>query len=131
MIQNIDTDFYELTGIRLKSVSQLQLFNILQDESNTQFFNIWRAYSINKRIKEEGSYFITYQVESDDWWDSIASKIYKNKNLWWIVALFNEVENPFEELIEGKTLYILKSEYLYTLLKEIKSISFIGTKQYE
>ena len=126
MIKNTNSKFNEETGIRLSSVSQLRLFNILKDWDETKFLNIWRAYDLNTEGLERMSMFIHHKVDDNDWWDSISKTYYGSENLWWVIALFNEVNNPFEELEAGKTINILKENYLYTLMKEIRSINLLG-----
>ena len=122
----VDESFAELTGHELKTTSQLRLFNILTDTDRvTNFMNIFKALRVNTDILTDISFFDTYEVEGDrqGWWDMISFEIYGTPNLWWIVALFNDVINPFEELESGQNLKILKPQHLYTLFKDIETIS--------
>lgn len=126
MIESIGNDFYNETGIRLSSVSQLKLYNMLKEWDDTKFLNIWRSYHINEESKNNISYFSHYKVEEEDWWENIANKYYGSPKLWWVIALFNDVNNPFEELEPGRIINILKQDYLYMLMKEIKNIGVLG-----
>lgn len=124
MAISIGNNFKKETGYNLKSTSFLNLFNILKEWNNEKFLNIWRTYSINT-TNANIKYFETYKLEDNDWWENIAFKYYGNVNLWWVIAMFNNINNPFEEMEPGKSIYILKEQYLYQLLTEMKNISLI------
>lgn len=118
--------FYDVTGKRLGGNSQLKLFNILRDHDTTMFINIWRSFSLNDDITTDILYYDTYEVGSDVWWDNISYDIYGTPELWWIVAMMNDVVNPFEELEEGSNIKYLREEYLYVLFKDIERLSDLG-----
>ena len=122
-VTTVTEDFYEVTGNRLSNSSFLRLFNILEDENTDRFMNIFRSYVLNKTILDDTVYFYTYDVEADDWWDNISVKYYKTPYLWWTICLMNNIANPYEDLEEGMQLKILKYEYVYYLIKEIRDIS--------
>lgn len=112
------------TGKNIASSSQLSMFNVLQDmESDVKLLNIWRTYTVRNSITESIIYYDLYEVADSDWWDSIAYKVYGDVNYWWIVALVNRIENPFEQLEPGQQLKILKKSYVFQLLREIKGVA--------
>ena len=118
--------FFELTGNTLQNTSMLKLFNILLDEDReTQFMNIFKTLRVNKDVKTDIYAFDTYEVEGENqaFWDNISFDLYGTPFLWWIVAIFNDVVNPFEELDPGGNLQVLKSDYLYTIFKDIDTLS--------
>lgn len=116
--------YYEIKGERLNRYSRLRLFNILLDHDGaTRFFNIFRAYVYNQRVLFDSSFYDTYEVQGNDWWDNIAYKFYGDAKLWWMIAELNEVINPFEELEEGQNLKILKPEYLYIFLRDVERVA--------
>jgi hypothetical protein len=47
-----------------------------------------------------------YRVRDQDHWDSLAFSLYGNVDLWPVLAEFNQVVNPFEELPAGRELTI-------------------------
>lgn len=123
-IQKETKSFYEIKSQRLNSRSRLRLFNILLDHDGvTRFFNIFRAYTYNEKVLFDASYYDTYEVQGNDWWDNISYKFYKDVHLWWMVAEMNGVINPFEELEEGQNLKILKPEYLYVMMRDIERVA--------
>jgi hypothetical protein len=118
-----DKNFYELTKHLLSNASELNLFGLLKDTSdNTYLHNIFRNYIINETTQTNSVYFLTHEVEEVDFPDTIAVKYYENPNLWWVICLFNNIINPFEELTSGDNLKILRPNYLYQLLREISTI---------
>lgn len=117
-----DKDYKELRGRRLNNFSQLQKFNILE-ENNEYFFNVFRSFEIRDQVKNNIDYVTLYYPESNDWWENIAYENYNNQFLWWIVAMTNDVVNPFEELEEGVQIKIIDGRWLYSIVKEVKSLS--------
>jgi hypothetical protein len=121
-VTKIDETFYEATGRRLSNVSQLKMFNLLMDAEENRFLNVWKSFSINPKAVSDSAYYSLHEVSSEDWWDNIAAYYYGSAYLWWVVCLANNVNNPFEELEEGRMLVILREETLYQLFKELKSL---------
>ncbi len=122
----INKTFEQITGITLPNTSQLRLFNVMQDEDRlTKFINLFKSLNINSSVLNDVSLFNTYAVEGDGqaWWDNISYDVYGTPALWWVVALFNDVVNPFEELDSGQLLYILKPTQLFQLFKDIENVS--------
>lgn len=121
----INQTFEEVTGIRLPNTSQVRLFNIMLDEDRTtKFLNLFKTLKINDDILNNISLFTTYHVEGESqaFWDNISYDLYGTPYLWWVVALFNDVVNPFEELEAGQNLYVLKASQLFALFKDIEVI---------
>ena len=46
----------------------------------------------------------------------IASKLYNNPNLWWMIAELNSLTDPFGDVTAGKTLRVATLERINTLL---------------
>jgi hypothetical protein len=119
-----EKSFFELTGNEINSLSLLRLFNVLLDnDRETKFMNIFRSYIINEGALQDVSFYTTYNVSNGDNWDNVSYNIYKNPHLWWIIALFNNIVNPFEDLVDGQLLSVLKEEYVYSLVKDLEKIS--------
>ena len=116
-----ETTFMQETGRELSRGSYLQMFDILKDEHNNKLLNIWKSYQI---IYSEDilSYFELYVVQEDDWWENISYRVYGSEEYWWIIALTNKIENPFETLEPGEKLFILRFEYLNTIISDIRRI---------
>jgi len=120
----LDETFYEATNNRLSNVSQLKIMNILKDlVDDTKFLNIFRSYSLNSSATADAVFYDLYSVDNDDWWDNISFKFYGNPNLWWLVTIMNNTVNPFEELVEGTEIKVLRKQYLYNVLADMENIS--------
>ena len=101
--------------------SFINLFNNIiydKDQNPNPTLDIWDAYVISPLFKDKLSYFITHVIKEGDTWNSLAGYYYDNDRLWWIIPLFNDVENPFlifdRDLYsnETKELKILKPNYI-------------------
>lgn len=118
-----NTTFYKSTGNRLSSISSLKLYPILlDDDRETKFLNLFRSYRLNEDVISDVVFYDTYEVSNDEYWDDIAFNVYGIPQMWWVVALINNVVNPFEELTEGDTLKILKESYVYTLMNDMDNL---------
>lgn len=87
----------------------------------TKLLNIWRSYKI-LYSDELLCYFDLYVVKENDWWENISYHVYNTVEYWWVIAMFNRAENPFEALVPGEKIYILKQEYLQIVLNDLKKI---------
>ena len=103
--------------------SNLRLYPVVQDTyDKTIFLNVFRSYSVAEEVYNNESIFDYYTVQDDDWLDNISNFHYRTPFLWWVVALFNGITNPYEELEEGKVLRILKYSQIYTIFDDITEI---------
>jgi hypothetical protein len=116
--------FDELTGQPKNKFSFLRLFNTLLDEDReTTFLNIFRSYVIAEDSLRDISYFETYEVSNGEYWDNVAHNLYRSPFLWWVIALLNNITNPFEELIDGQQLNVLRDDYVYQLISDLEKIA--------
>ncbi len=119
-----DESFFELTGVEKSSFSFLRLFNVLLDEDReTKFLNIFRSYIANEDVFTDVAFFETYEVSNGEYWDNVSFNLYQTPYLWWVIALLNNIVNPFEELENGDQLNVLRDEYVYTLTSDLEKIA--------
>lgn len=103
--------------------SNLRLYSVLEDSSDkTPFLNVFRSYAVSEDVYNNESLFDYYTVLEDDWLDNISNKHYRTPFLWWVVALFNGITNPYEVLEEGNVLRVLKYSNIYTIFDDITEI---------
>lgn len=55
------------------------------------------VYGIGTNLKTSSSWY-GHQVKQTDTWDSLALTYYNNPTYWWIIANFNNVQDPFMKL---------------------------------
>lgn len=118
-----DKSFEEITQHELSNVSLLNLFNILQDEDDNYFLNIFKSYTFNQDLIKDIIYYTTYTMDDPSWFDIISYNMYKSPILWWFVCITNNILNPFEDGEPGKNLKILKEFILPTVIRDIKDIA--------
>ena len=107
------------------NTSFMNLFkNIIYDkDSNPNItLDIWDAYVISPFYKQELRYFQMHKVAANDTWVSLARFYYQDERLWWIIPMFNDVEDPF--LVNSPDLFrasikqvkVLQPQHMNTLL---------------
>lgn len=103
--------------------SNLRLYPVIEDtEDKTIFLNLFRSYTVSSSVYNNESLFDYYTIQYDDWLDNISNIHYRTPYLWWVIAIFNDITNPFEELNEGDVLRVLKYNNLYSIFDNITEI---------
>jgi hypothetical protein len=54
-------------------------------------------YGIGTNLKNTSEY-LTHVVKSNDTLNSLALKYYNNPTFWWVIAYFNDIQDPFKPL---------------------------------
>lgn len=120
------------------ATSFMNLFKeIVYDEEQTPnpSLDIWDAYVVNPFNKNEMRFFYLHKVETGQTWVKLARKYYEDERLWWIIPLFNDIEDPFISLdqeIESSgiiELQILRPEYAQQLLLSARQKKIINDRQ--
>lgn len=119
-----EKSFDELTGVDKNKFSFLRLFNTLLDEDReTKFLNIFRSYIIDENSLRNISFYESYEVSNGEYWDNVSFNLYGTPYLWWVIALLNNIVNPFEELTDGDELTVLRDDYVYQLISDLEKIA--------
>lgn len=93
-----------------------------KDENPNHILDIWDTYVISKFKEDEVRYFNRHILKNGENWITLATQYYNNSRLWWIIPLFNNVDDPFlvydAELYNeiGPEIKVLKAEYIEDLL---------------
>ena len=56
-----------------------------------------QIYGIGTNLKNTTE-FVTHKLRSNDTLHSLALKYYNNPTFWWIIASFNDIQDPFKPL---------------------------------
>lgn len=116
-----DTEFRR----RLPVHSFLQAFPVIYDTSDRErFINVFRSVSKREDV-QESFMFEEFIVQEDDWLDLISARYYGTPNLWWLVAILNDITNPFECLDEGTSVKLLKNMYLFMIYDSLYEIGML------
>jgi hypothetical protein len=105
----------------LPQSSMLALFPLLKDENGEYCYNIFRPYILNDDIFADKNMDMT-TLMYNEWWENIGYDYYGFAESWWMVALTNGIVNPFEEIDPAQNVYMLKSQYLPLLYRDMQKI---------
>lgn len=123
-IVKIKESFRDLTRQRLPTSSRLNIYNILQDTSTNQYFvNPFRHFVITEELRTDNKYYTIHYALEEEWWDNISYQHYKTPQYWYILCEYNKVINPYESLIPGQTIKILKEHFMYRIFIEMRNIA--------
>jgi hypothetical protein len=114
MTEKIENPLTNLSIFRFEN-----FFNVYYDEENRiNFYNILKNITVfpanDNTIDDE------YIFKENDTWPYISYKFYNTLDLWWIICEYNKIYNPLEQPENGTKLRILKPEYVYRVLQELK-----------
>ena len=88
--------------------------------------DFWRSWQLSQEFKQKIKVFNTVFVQEGDTWHSISEGIYGTRDLWWVLVLFNDVEDPFAIFFDDsvddsiREMRIPREEDLNFLLNEIR-----------
>lgn len=85
-------------------------------DNNHPYYNLFKTIIIPKDLNE--NLFFEIKTLPNDTWTNLSYIYYDTIELWWLIAILNNVFNPFEI---PTRLRILKPEYLDEILGVIQS----------
>lgn len=101
--------------------SKINLFNDIT-YNNTASLNIFSKYKLFETYKSDIKFYFEYEIAPNDRWDLLAYNFYGDSNLWWVIAIFNEIVDPFYHLQSGNILKIIKSNYVPEILLALRRV---------
>lgn len=84
---------------------------------------MFRSFEIVGDVKTDNRYFTVVTALEDEWWDNISYQHYGTSYYWYLLCELNDIINPYEELVAGQTVKVLKQSYLYEVFKNMNNIS--------
>lgn len=89
--------------------------------SNQEYFyyNLLNTVYFPKKIPPAFFYVITLNRLLP--WTSISYNEYQTMNLWWLICLVNQIDNPVKYPVPGTQLKIIKTEYIRQILDDIRT----------
>jgi hypothetical protein len=76
-------------------------FNYLSRYTNIPYYydtlSDKEIFGIGTNLKNNTEY-VTHQINSNDTLNSLALKYYNNPTFWWVIAYFNDIQDPFKPL---------------------------------
>ena len=73
-----------------------------------------QIFGIGTNLKDNTE-FVTHIIKSNDTLNSLALKYYNNPTFWWVIAYFNNIQDPFKPL---------RDKYVTIKIPSISSIEF-------
>lgn len=106
-------------AVSFKSI--INLFNPIT-YSDYDSYNIFAKYKLMNKYKNDSIHYQKYLISEGDRWDLISNKFYNTPDLWWLIALFNDIKDPFQYLQKGNELKIIQPQYLSDILLAIRKV---------
>jgi len=88
--------------------------------NNQEMTNIFHKLKIEQPGLQDADLYEEYIIEDKDRWDVISNKIYGTPYLYWLILTFNEIKDPFNSLISGNTLKLIKNELVPGILLKLQ-----------
>ena len=96
-----------------------RIFGMYKVQGGKQsFYNILKKIEFPQDVNS--MYYDIYYTGPSDVWTLISHKHYKRIDLWWLIALFNDVTDTFTPVEPGLALKIPKPKYVRSILDAIK-----------
>ena len=114
-------EIQSLLGIDHTSEFKLErIFKVYKKVGGEQFF-----YNILKKIEfpaeKSKSTYTKYYTKPNDVWTMISYKFYRRTDLWWLIAMFNNIDDTFQPLAPGIRLKVPLPGYVRIVFDAIKT----------
>ena len=80
------------------------IFNVYQDQDGMYFYNLLQTVVFPQNLPQ--NLFTSYTTKYGDTWPFISHKTLNNPNIWWIILMANNLQNPLEPIPPGVTIKI-------------------------
>jgi hypothetical protein len=104
---------------KVPSTNLETIFNVYENDDDNQkyFYNILKTVNIPKDLNPD--FYDFYTVKFGDVWPNIAWTFYGNVNLWWLICVTNQIQNPTSFPKPGLIIKIIKTPYITEILNRI------------
>lgn len=92
------------------------IFNVYQNEDGVYYYNLLNNIVFPQNLPD--SFFTLYSIQPGDTWPYISYKVYDTPNLWWVILLANNIDNPTTPLIMGQTIKIPITDVVREILAQ-------------
>ena len=92
------------------------------DYRDVEIVDIFESFTLTLPRLLNINYYDEYIIEESDTWPGISYKFYNTPKLWWVIAKYNQVIDPFTELGVGETISIIKPEIISSILLELRNL---------
>ena len=111
-------DISELTELEVYRYENI--FKVYQTGSKDfYFYNIIKKITVPKDINND--YFFTYYIQKNIPFTTLSFQAYGTTQLWWLICIINDIKYPQDPTLIGKTIKILKKEFVKPVLDSINA----------
>lgn len=96
------------------------IFRMYTTNNNQYYYNLLKSLYIDNDIDPRKIYYMP--VKSSLPWSTISYNAYGTIELWWLIALVNQIYNPIINPTVGTVLKVVRPEYIPELLGELKTL---------
>lgn len=112
MKQNQVSELSKLPAGNLENI-----FNVYQEDGGMYFYNLLQTVVFPQNLPANAFNF--YTIKHGDTWPFISFKTLNNPNLWWIILLANNLQDPTEKMIPGVTIRIPVLDIVQEVVNQI------------
>jgi hypothetical protein len=96
------------------------IFDVHQDEDGMDYYNLYQSINIDQDI--DPTLYIEHIWTGTDNFYHLSDKYYNTTRLWWLILVANNIVNPFDEILAGTKLKILKQPVVSQVLAQINQV---------
>lgn len=96
------------------------LFSVVNKGENS-YFNMSKTINFSNLQQLPKEYFQYYKIVEGDTWTNISYKFYRNIKLWWLICRFNNIKNPFTQLVINKVIKIPNQQLVNQIINLINN----------
>jgi len=115
MRRNEITDLSPLSEMKFENI-----FNMSRTDNGYYFYNIMKTVRFDPK-ELDSNYYFKFQVDRHMSWTSMSYRFYNTIDLWWIICVVNNIDNPVAFPTPGTTLKIIKKSQVSTIVSSIKT----------
>lgn len=104
---------------KLRAESFENIFNVHKDENGLYFYNLLQTVVFPPNLPF--NLFDPYTIKYGDTWPLVAHKTLNNTNVWWVILLANNIQNPVIQPVPGTVIKIPKPEVVKQILLQIRT----------
>lgn len=110
-------------NIQLNNISKYNFSNLFTvvNKGENSYFNMSTTINFSNLQLIPNNYFTYYKIIEGDTWTNIAYKFYHNIKLWWLICKFNNIKNPFTQLIINKVIKIPNQQLVNQIINLINN----------
>lgn len=103
----------------LESYRYENIFKVSSTTDGYYFYNLIKKITIPEDIDPQ--YYFTYSIQSNTPMTTLSYQVYGTIYLWWLICATNKLTDPMGSDLKGKTIKIIKREYVKQIVDSITS----------